>query len=465
MTLKTTIQFLLGALLLLLSSGSASAQGENSGINIHLGEAKTAKSLLALPPIGYQGNPTSSPGFLTIGEELYQVLVNDLKVSALFNLVEPKALEDVSKTALVPISESPTGFRFQYWQQIGTDFLIRAGYSIVKESLTFETYLYNVKKGSLILGKKYTGPKSTARIMAHTYANDILKAITGNSGMFLSKFVFTSDRAGGEAREVFVMDWDGNNVRKLTDLKTITLSPAWSPNSQEVAYTAFVKRKGVPGKNPSMILHNVTTGKYKLISFREGLNSGANFDPAGDNIYLTISNGKNPDIHKIDYSGNIIAKVTNGPIGAMNVEPAISPDGKTLAFSSDRHGQPMIYTMNVNTGEVVRRTDRGVYNSSPAWSPDGKTIAFAGQVSDHFDIFTMDADGKNLKAITEAKKANGKFASNEDPSFSPDGRFIVYTSDRTGKSQIYISTIDGSEERAITKDRHNYYKPRWSANQ
>ncbi len=446
-------------------SPSIFAQDPKAGINIHVGEAKIAKPLFALPPLTYLGAPTTAPGYQSTGAELFQTLVNDLTVSAVFSLIDQKAMDVDNKSALVPITESPTGFKFQYWQQIKADYLVRAGYSIIKDSLTFETYLYDVKKAKLLLGKKYTGSVKTARTMAHTYANDILNAVTGNPGMFLSQFVFTSDRAGGEAREVFTMDWDGANIKKLTDLKTITLSPAWAPSLNEVAFTAFVKKKGIPGKNPDLIVHNLNTGKNRLVSFREGMNSGAAFDPDGKHIYLTISYGKNPDIHKIDYSGNIINKLTSGPLGALNVEPAISKDGKWLAFSSDRQGAAMIYVMNLQTNEVFRRTERGVYNSSPAWSPDGTKIAFAGQVADHFDIFIMDADGKNLRAVTEAqKKPNGKMASNEDPTFSPDGRFLVYTSDRTGKNQIYISTIDGIEERRITHDQFNYYKPRWSAN-
>lgn len=166
----------------------------------------------------------------------------------------------------------------------------------------------------------------------------------------------------------------------------------------------------------------------------------------------------------MSFDGTIQAKITNGPNGAMNVEPAVSPDGTKVAFSSDRSGRPMIYVMDVDGSNVKRLTFAGVYNSTPAWSPDGKKIAFAGQSEDHFDIFVMNADGTGMIRLTSAKKASGRWATNSDPSFSPDGRFVMYSSDRTGKSQIFISTVDGSEERRVTLDNFDYFKPKWSTN-
>ena len=170
------------------------------------------------------------------------------------------------------------------------------------------------------------------------------------------------------------------------------------------------------------------------------------------------------DIYKINANGEILNRLTKGPAGAINVEPSLNPSGSQIAFSSERGGRPMIYTMSADGGNVKRLTFQGVYNSSPSWSPDGKKIAFAGQDADHFDVFVMNADGSDIVRVTSAKKANGRFAHNEDPSFSPDSRYLVYTSNRTGKNQIYISTVDGNEERRVTNDSYNYYKPKWSKN-
>nr|WP_295902475.1 translocation protein TolB [uncultured Bdellovibrio sp.] len=452
------------ALLLAVSIFPVFSQAQENGIYIKLGEARTKKSLMAMPAFQYFGAPSSASKYQSVGVELFNTISNDLSVSSYFQFINQSAyLEDTSKTGLMPAPGQPNGFKFQSWSAIGADFLIRAGFSIIGNEVTLETYTYHVPRANLVLGKKYKGPVSSARRIAHTFANDVLKALTGKEGPFLSRVVVSSDRAGSQVKEIYVMDWDSANMEQVSNHRSISISPAWSPDGKKIAYTSYVKRVGAKFRNADMLLLDLASGKRSLVSYRQGINSGASFSPDGRNIYLTISQGSNPDIYKMTLDGNLVGKITNGPSGALNVEPSMSEDGK-LAFSSDRAGRPMIYTANADGSNVKRITFAGVFNSSPAWSPDGKKIAFSGQSDNNFDIFVMNADGTGMIRLTSAKKPNGKMASNEDPSFSPDGRFVMYTSNRTGKNQIYISTVDGTEERRVTNDNYNYYKPKWSTN-
>lgn len=431
--------------------------------DIKLGEARTKKSLLAFPPLNYQGSPSGS--YQAVGSELYNTISNDLTVSAFFQMIPQKAfLEDTAKVGLRPAPGEPNGFKFQSWSTIGAEFLIRAGFFLAGGEINLEAYVYHVGKSQLIMGKKYKGPISGTRKLAHKFSNDVLEALTGKPGMFLSKVVVGSDKGLGKQKEIFIMDWDGANAEKITNHRSISLSPAWSPNGKQIAYTSYVVRAKTKMRNADMFIYDLTTGKRRLVSYRMGLNSGACFSPDNKSIFLTISQQGTPDLYRMSTDGALQGKVTNGPNGAMNVEPAVSPQGDKIAFSSDRSGRPMIYTMNIDGSNVKRITFAGVYNSTPSWSPDGKKIAFAGQSEGNFDIFVMNADGTNMIRLTSSRKTNGKWSTNEDPSFSPDGRFVMYTSDRTGKNQIYISTVDGSEERRVTLDEANYYKPKWSNN-
>ena len=452
-------------LVCLFSLNAFAQEAEKSAIYIKVGEAKAKKSLVALPPLQFNGVPASAPNHASVGSDLYKVILNDLTVTSFFQFINQSAfLEDTAKTGLKPAPLEPNGFKFDTWKQIGAEFLIRGGFSISGDSLTLETYVYQVAKGDLVMGKKYKGTVSSLRRIAHTFGNDLMEALTGSKGMFLSRMVVSSDRIGSGGKEIYVMDWDGVNVEKITNHKSVALSPSWSPDGTKVAYTAFVMRAKTKIRNADMFIYELPTGKRWLVSYRQGINSGSNFDPNGKDIYLTISQSGSPDIFKMTTDGELVKKLTNGPLGAMNVEPAISADGKKMAFSSDRSGNPMIYVMGSDGSNPKRVTFAGKFNATPAWSPDGQKIAFSGWQDDHFDVFVMDADGSNMIRITSARKPNGKWSRNEDPVFSVDGRLLMYTSDRTGKSQVYISNLDGSEERRITNDNFNYFKPKWSKN-
>lgn len=448
---------------LLSFSVTSFGQDTSNEIYIKLGQARTQKSLLALPQFQNLGSSKSSKE-VGIGNELFLTVSNDLEVSTYFQFIDQKAfLEDVSKKGLRPVGQDANGFSFASWQQLKADFLIRAGYFVMGGDLHLEAYLYHVPKGTLVFGKKYKTSASAARKMAHTFANDVMKALTGQDGMYLSRVTVASDKGTAPSREIFVMDWDGANSEKISNHRSIALSPTWSLDGKKLAYTAYVSRGRSKARNADLFLYDFGTKKSQPISFRQGLNSGASFSP-DNHIYLTISQGNSPNIYKISYQGDIVSKITNGPAGAMNVEPAVSRDGKKIAFSSDRAGRTMIYTMNIDGSNVKRITFAGQFNASPAWSPDGKKIAFAGQTGSNFDIFVMNEDGSNMVKLTSAARQNGKPSNNEDPTWSPDGRFVMYTSDRTGKNQLFISTPDGLEERQITKDSANYYKPKWSSN-
>lgn len=434
---------------------------------IKVGEAKGKKSALAFPPFNVA--PKSST---TTANEIYETCKRDLELSSYFTLIKNSALlEDPAKTAVKP-APIENGFTYEPLKTIGAEFLIRTAYSSSGDDIIAEMFLYHVPEQKLIVGKRYKTSASQSKKIGHTMANDILEALTGVRGPFMSKIVATSNRAHGPnspIKEVVTMNWDGTDVTTISNHRSNAVSPSWSSDGKKIAYsvfTTFIRKVGGPLSNISLYVQDVATGKRTLVSYRPGVNSGGIFSKDGKYIYLSMSMGSgSTDLYKIDAdSGEIVKRLTKGPAGAINVEPSLSPDGKKIAFSSDRGGRPMIYTMDEDGSNIKRLTFDGVYNASPSWSPDGKKIAFAGQSNNNFDVFVMNADGSNIIRVTSAKKANGQLAHNEDPSFSPDSRFLIYTSNRTGKNQLYISTADGSEERRVTNDSYNYYKPKWSQN-
>lgn len=439
------------------------AHAQSGQIYIDVGQATVKKSLIALPALSYFGSDAGNKKNIDAGQDLFKVIFNDLTVSNYFTFIRQDAfLEDAAKTSLKPAPGDPKGFNFKNWTTIGAEFLIRGGYRVTGNKLSLEIYVYHVAQAKLIFGKTYEGGLDKTRVIAHTFSNDLVKALTGKRGVFLTKFVAVMRENIKSPKEVHIMDWDGANVKKISNHKSIAISPAWSPTADRVAYTAFAYHENIKSRNADLFIYELESTKRWLVSYKKGINSGANFFPDGRNLLMTLSEKGTPDIYKVTPDGKTMSRVTDGPNRAMNVEPAVSPDGTKIAFSSDRSGQPMIYVMNVDGSAIKRLTFAGRYNSSPSWMPDNKSIVFAGYDKTHFDIFRVNIDGTGLKRLTDATTTSGKAADNRDPSVAPDGRQVAFTSNRSGNTQIYIIDPDGDNERRITYDKNDWEQPKWS---
>jgi dipeptidyl aminopeptidase/acylaminoacyl peptidase len=114
-------------------------------------------------------------------------------------------------------------------------------------------------------------------------------------------------------------------------------------------------------------------------------------------------------------------------------QSAFSPDGRELAFTAQRSGKDVIYVLDVRSRNIVRRFDTDLDAMvNPSWSPDGKRLVFSGQKGGLTNIYTVDADGRNLRALTQGWYAGLM------PQWSPDGRKIVFVSDRGPGTDIAL---------------------------
>ena len=137
---------------------------------------------------------------------------------------------------------------------------------------------------------------------------------------------------------------------------------------------------------------------------------------------------------------------------------AWSPDGKKLTFSSNRTGLYCIYAMNADATNVRKLTD-GPSEDCPVWSPDGRRIAFEGRDNNIWRVYVVNADGTNLRAIT-ADKWDSRW-----PQWSPDGKLLAYTGYEQGSGDIYTMRPDGSHITRQTDGRGESRQPAWNGKQ
>ncbi|NVO00888.1 MAG: Tol-Pal system beta propeller repeat protein TolB [Geobacteraceae bacterium] len=329
-----------------------------------------------------------------------------------------------------------------------SDLLLKAGYTVAATSVTFEFRLVELPSGKELLAKRYSSSTQDIRRVVHTFSDEILQTMTGERGPFASKLAYVSTATGN--KEIYLMDWDGYNGRKLTANGSINLNPDFSPSGKELVFTSY--KNG----NPDLYRRELFTGTEARISSAPGINITGAYSPEGNRIALAMSKDGNSEIYLITKEGKQLARLTNNP--AIDLSPTWSPDGKFIAFVSDRLGKPQLFMMRFDGSEVRRLTTSGAYNVSPRWSPKGDKIVYCRQYGSGFQIHLINPDGSDDKQITFE-------GNNEHPRWSVDGRFIVFGSKRNGSESIYVMRADGSGQmktsRGSSKDSHPTWSPRW----
>ncbi|MBE8163436.1 MAG: hypothetical protein HAW63_05565 [Bdellovibrionaceae bacterium] len=436
-------------------------------IFIHVGSAKIKVSTLAVPQFRFVSKSNRlKKRAIVLKTKLHTAIAHNLKYSSFLQVLSSAAfLENSNLLDSKPYPYSKSGFRFKKWSQIGANFLIRGDVFFKKNKFVFQVFVYNVNKAKQLFAKEYSLTYAREiELLADTFSNDLVYNITGKPGVYLSKVV-ASYRSPSRYKEIYTMDWDGKNKKRITFHRNLAISPSWSWNKKKLLYTAFPFHVKARQRNPDLFIYDIKTKKRKILSYFKGVNSGGVFVPGDERVILSRTNSRGGSylVEIFAKNGKLKRYLLGKSSTSLNVEPAVSPDGKWLAYSSNKVGREMLYVMNLKNKKSKRLTFAGRYNSSPSWSPDSKTIVFAGYSKGHYDIFSISKDGNKLKRLTSIRAKGGRWANNEDPSFSPDGQMVVFSSDKTGFKHLYIMRAsDGGGLRAITSGAGSYERPKWS---
>jgi TolB protein len=377
-----------------------------------------------------------------LGHEMARILADDLRLYRFFDLIDNQKFLQEAAQADAQAGEVV----FKKWAELGAQALVKGTYSQEGRDLIVECRVFDVGGQSMIAGKRYRGPADAFASMMHRCADEIMIRFTGEPGIAQTKIAFISRQNGN--KELFVMDQNGSNVRQLTSDRSIILSPAWSPDSREIAITSYRDR------NPDLVAVGLNGGGRRLVSQQPGLNSAPAWSPDSSRLALTLSKDGNPEIYTMSRNGSDLRRLTNHP--AIDTSPTWSPTGRQIAFVSDRSGSPQIYMMDAEGSNVRRLTYQGNYNDRPSWSPRGDRIAFVAMEGSRFDVYVVNVDGSDGQRLT---MGNG---SNESPSWSPDGRFLVFSSTRSGVPQLYRMYDDGSGQQQLTFLNGGALSPVWS---
>ncbi|MHB8109116.1 MAG: DUF5050 domain-containing protein [Syntrophorhabdaceae bacterium] len=410
-------------LVILLAFTAIVAIAATSHAKVYLDVYGTSFKKITIGVPGFKGESSDKST-----SQMSSVLNKDLDLSGFF-ITAPASLIDKE---LLNEGVDKSEVKFNSWRSIGIDLVCKARVQVVGGQLSVEAFVYDTLDGSIMLAKRYKAKTSEWRRVTHRLADDIIFAATGESGIMSSRILFTAGRRN--LKEIYLSDFDGENATRLTNHRSITLSPSLSPNGKYLAYTSYKEGK------PNLYVLDFDKKSEIFVDRSEGMKIGTSWLNNSTIVYSHTS-GRTSTIYAFD-CGSRSKRVILKREGILT-SPTVSPNGSQLIFVSDMYGTPQIFSKSLPSGEVKRLTYHGNYNSAPSFSPKGDLVAFVARVSGGFEVCTMNSDGSNQRVLTNDSTVN------DSPQFSPCGRYIIYTSLKGGVNKVNVMLFNGENKRTL----------------
>jgi TolB protein len=412
-------------------------------VRLDLEKATHKKVSLAITDFVFKGGGSDARG---MGKEARSILEKDLLLSELFSPLRKPVFEELER-----MERSGSEVDCRSWRQVGAQWVIKTEYKMISKGRgqVFTFRLYDAINKRFMLGKRYKASPELLRKVVHRFADEVVSQLTGKRGIAETQVTFLAQEDGG--KEVYLIDFDGYNLKKLTRDNTVNLSPAWSPDGKWIVYTSYA------ANNPDLVMIDTAGEKRQTLNRLPGLNAAPAWSPDMQKIALVLSRDQNSEIYLLKKNRKLHRLTRHFNI---DTSPTWSPDGKKIAFTSDRSGTgaPQIYIMDAekgDNGKVTRISFGSSYNDNPSWSPDGDKIAYTSRVGKRFQISVYDLNTHKSQVLTV------NAGSAEQPSWSPDGRFIVYRKRVNGRFNIFIKRLGGDRVRQLTFSGKSH-SPSWS---
>ena len=385
------------------------AQTESAPLRIEITEGVIEPVPVAIAPFTAE-NEAAIP----IAVEITAIVVDDLVGSGLFRNIPPEA-----HIARITNFDSPV--QYSDWKAINAEALVTGSVVVLPDdgiSVKFRLFdvFIEIPVGD---GMKFTGSRGTLRRLAHKVADIVYSRMIGEEGYFDSLVAFVSESGpkGERVKRLAIMDYDGANVRFLTDGSSIALAPRFSPEGARLIYTSF--ESGVP----KVYIMDIATFQKRELVESVDMSFAPRFSPDGRKAVFSLTRGSNTDIFEIDIATGNSRQLTFA--NSIETAPSYSPDGRAIVFESDRSGSQQLYVQPINGRADRISFGQGRYGT-PVWSPRGDYIAFTKQFNGRFHIGVMQVDGSEERLLSESFLDEG-------PTWSPNGRVLMFFRETRGE--------------------------------
>ncbi len=393
---------------------------------------------VAVVPFGWEGDAPEMP------LDVVKVIRDDLTRSGRFAPIdEDKMLQKPTDGADVDFAD---------WRFVGVEAVVVGKVTQTgANAYTLQFQLFDVFGQRQLVGYRMPASRGTMRGAAHRAADMIYEKLTGIKGVFGTKVAYVTAKQQGEGRlySLVVSDQDGFNEHTIMESKDPIMSPAWSPDSRQLAYVSF------EGNRSSIFVQTLRSGNRFKVSSKPGINGAPSFSPDGRKLVITLGGvDGNLDIHVLDINSREATRLTTHR--AIDTEGTWSPDGRYIYFTSDRSGGPQVYRVRATGGTPERVTFEGSYNARPRLSPDGKRMAVVHNDRGNFRIAVMDLERRDLLVLSTGRQ-------DESPSFAPNSDSLIYATRQGRNGVLETVSADGLiRQKMASRAGGDVREPVWS---
>ncbi len=428
---STVTRRLMLPLLLWLGYGlSAQAQ-----LSIEITQGVDNPTVIAVSPIEDRGS--------VLPEDISEIIAANLRRSGLF--------ETIDRGNMLSFPRNASEVYFRDWRVLGTEYLVYGEAERQADGRLRVTFgLSEVLGERTVLAQVVHGNDGSLRDIAHYISDKVYEAITGIRGAFSTRIAYVIALPGRDGQMIYrlmVADADGARERLMLESREPLMSPAWSPDGQELAYVSFETGR------PAIFRQRLGDASREQLTNFQGLNGAPAWSPDGRRLALVLSKDGNPEIYILDLASRQFTRVTNH--FAIDTEPNWTPDGRSLIFTSDRGGSPQIYKLTLATGEMERLTFRGSYNARPRLAPDGRTLVMVHRDGGGFQIASQDLISGDFRVLTSTQL-------DESPTVAPNGAMLLYATKRGDRNVLAAVSIDAGVRFLLPAREGDVREPAWS---
>lgn len=440
-----TVAGLALAATLVLPAGAAAQQPDQiPGVSLGLVYETAYQPALAVKPF------SGSFGGAGVAPDVEAIIGRDLRNSDRFNVIDQ-----------LPAGMTDDAVDYALWDRLGADWLVDGRVEGAGDGFVLVLSVHDVVYGGVSETERFRLPTAADpefRMAVHRVSDRIVEWITGEPGMAASRISFTMTDQNGN-KDIYVIDSDGENLRRVTDEASLVESPTWSPDGTKIAYASWANGQ------PRIFETELATGSRTMIPEVRG--SGDYITPAyhpdGRTLaFAVLGRGGQSGIFTYDIARDCCLTYLSGGQW-YDLSPTYSPDGRWLAFNTLRFGDavPQIMLMPAQGGEAETLSPyqygSGGYYTSPDWAPHGDRVAFHGRIERgryHILVANLEDGGRVLRQLTSE-------GNNEDPSWAPDGRHIVFVGERSWGYGLFVVDAATGRIRALMSGRR-VGVPDWS---